>query len=117
MWVKGSGGDLGTLTAGGLAVLRLDRLPGLVDVYPGVERDDEMVAAFDHCLFAKGGAEPSIDTAMHGLVEAPHLDHLHSDHPRQRCQPRRRRTRLRHLRRRVGRPARRRVRRARGETR
>lgn len=79
MWVKGSGGDLGTLTEGGLAVLRLDRMRALVDVYPGVEREDEMVAAFDYCLHGKGGAAPSIDTAMHGLVGAAHVDHLHPD--------------------------------------
>ncbi|WP_433608943.1 bifunctional aldolase/short-chain dehydrogenase [Dactylosporangium sp. CA-139114] len=79
LWVKGSGGDLGTLTSSGLAVLRLDRLRSLVDVYPGVEREDEMVAAFDYCLHGRGGAAPSIDTAMHGLVEAPHVDHLHPD--------------------------------------
>ena len=66
MWVKGSGGDLGTLTEAGLAVLRLDRLRALADVYPGVEREDEMVAAFDFCLHGRGGAAPSIDTAMHG---------------------------------------------------
>src|SRR3954464_11199880 len=77
VWVKGSGGDLGTLTEQGLAVLRLDRLNSLVDVYPGVEREDEMVAAFDYCLHGKGGAAPSIDTASHGLVGAPHVDHLH----------------------------------------
>lgn len=79
MWVKGSGGDLGTLTEDGLAVLRLDRLRALASVFPGVEREDEMVAAFDHCLYGKGGAAPSIDTAMHGLVDAPHVDHLHPD--------------------------------------
>src|ERR687895_751279 len=79
MWVKGSGGDLGTLTEAGLAVLRLDRMRALVDVYPGVEREDEMVAAFDYCLHGKGGAAPSIDTAMHGLVAAAHVDHLHPD--------------------------------------
>jgi len=79
LWVKGSGGDLGTLTADGLAVLRLDRLRALAGVYPGVEREDEMVAAFDHCLHGRGGAAPSIDTAMHGLVEAAHVDHLHPD--------------------------------------
>ena len=79
MWVKGSGGDLGTLTTGGLAVLRLDRLRALTGVYPGVEREDEMVAAFDYCLHGKGGAAPSIDTAMHGLVDAKHVDHLHPD--------------------------------------
>ncbi|MFB7947578.1 bifunctional aldolase/short-chain dehydrogenase [Kitasatospora phosalacinea] len=79
VWVKGSGGDLGTLTAAGLAALRLDRLRSLVEVYPGVEREDEMVAAFDHCLHGRGGAAPSIDTAMHGLVDAAHVDHLHPD--------------------------------------
>jgi rhamnulose-1-phosphate aldolase/alcohol dehydrogenase len=79
LWVKGSGGDLGTLTEPGLAVLHLDRLRALVDVYPGEAREDEMVAAFDFCLHGKGGAVPSIDTAMHGLVDAPHVDHLHPD--------------------------------------
>jgi rhamnulose-1-phosphate aldolase/alcohol dehydrogenase len=79
LWVKGSGGDLGTLRPAGLAVLRLDRLRALVDVYPGVDREDEMVAAFDFCLHGRGGAAPSIDTAMHGLVNAPHVDHLHPD--------------------------------------
>jgi rhamnulose-1-phosphate aldolase/alcohol dehydrogenase len=89
LWVKGSGGDLGTLTADGLAVLRLDRLRALTGVYPGVEREDEMVAAFDYCLHGLGGvagsglagrgAAPSIDTAMHGLVDAKYVDHLHPD--------------------------------------
>jgi rhamnulose-1-phosphate aldolase/alcohol dehydrogenase len=79
MWIKGSGGDLGTLTEGDLATLRLDRLRALVDVYPGVEREDEMVAVFDFCLHGKGGATPSIDTAMHGLLDAAHVDHLHPD--------------------------------------
>lgn len=79
LWVKGSGGDLGTLKEQGLAVLRLDRMRALVDVYPGVDREDEMVPAFDYCLHGKGGAAPSIDTAMHGLVDAAHVDHLHPD--------------------------------------
>jgi rhamnose utilization protein RhaD (predicted bifunctional aldolase and dehydrogenase) len=79
LWVKGSGGDLGTLTEAGLAVLRLDRMRQLVNVYPGIDREDEMVAAFDSCLHGKGGAAPSIDTAMHGLVDAAHVDHLHPD--------------------------------------
>jgi rhamnulose-1-phosphate aldolase/alcohol dehydrogenase len=79
LWVKGSGGDLGTLTEAGLAVLRLDRLRALTGVYLGVDREDEMVAAFDFCLHGKGGAAPSIDTAMHGLVDAAHVDHLHPD--------------------------------------
>jgi len=79
LWVKGSGGDLGTLTESGLAVLRLDRLRALANVYPGLDREDEMVAAFDYTLHGKGGAAPSIDTAMHGLVDAAHVDHLHPD--------------------------------------
>ncbi len=79
LWVKGSGGDLGTLTEGGLAVLRLDRLRALAGVYPGVDREDEMVAAFDYTLHGKGGAAPSIDTAMHGLLDSAHVDHLHPD--------------------------------------
>jgi rhamnulose-1-phosphate aldolase/alcohol dehydrogenase len=79
LWVKGSGGDLGTLTAGGLAVLRLDRLRALTSVYQGIDHEDDMVAAFDFCLHGKGGAAPSIDTAMHGLVAAAHVDHLHPD--------------------------------------
>jgi rhamnulose-1-phosphate aldolase len=79
MWVKGSGGDLGTLTESGLAVLRLDSLLAMQKTYPGVAHEDEMVAAFDYTLFGKGGAAPSIDTAMHGLVDANHVDHLHPD--------------------------------------
>ncbi|WP_120338454.1 bifunctional aldolase/short-chain dehydrogenase [Cryobacterium soli] len=79
LWVKGSGGDLGTLTEPGLAVLRLDRMRALANVYPGVDREDEMVAALDYTLHGKGGAAPSIDTPMHGLVDAAHVDHLHPD--------------------------------------
>ena len=79
LWVKGSGGDLGTLRPEGLAVLRLDRARALAGVYPGVEREDEMVAAFDFCRHGAGGAAPSIDTAMHALVDTAHVDHLHPD--------------------------------------
>ena len=79
LWVKGSGGDLGTLTLSGLAALRLDSVRALRRVYRGPEHEDEMVAAFDYCLFGKGGAAPSIDTAMHGLVSSAHVDHLHPD--------------------------------------
>jgi rhamnulose-1-phosphate aldolase/alcohol dehydrogenase len=79
LYVKGSGGDLGTLKESGLACLYLDRMRALVDVYRGVEHEDEMVALFDYCAFGRGGAAPSIDTAMHGLVEFPHVDHLHPD--------------------------------------
>ena len=79
LWVKGSGGDLGTLTEAGLAVLRLDRLRALVDVYPGVEREDEMVAAFDYCLLRPGrrGAVDRHGDARAG--RAGHVDHLHPD--------------------------------------
>lgn len=79
LWVKGSGGDLGTLRESGLSTLRLDRMRALVNIFEGPEQDDQMVAAFDYCLYGKGGAAPSIDTAMHGLVNAPHVDHLHPD--------------------------------------
>ena len=79
LWVKGSGGDLRTLTEPGLAVLRVDRLRALRSVYAGVDREDQMVAALDFCLHGRGGATASIDTAMHGLVDAAHVDHLHPD--------------------------------------
>jgi rhamnulose-1-phosphate aldolase/alcohol dehydrogenase len=79
LWVKGSGGDLGTLTESGLSVLRMDRLSSLASVFPGEEHEDEMVHAFSYCLHGPGGAAPSIDTAMHGLVECDHVDHLHPD--------------------------------------
>ena len=79
LYVKGSGGDLGTLRPEGLATLRLDRVRALRGVYRGVDHEDEMVDAFEHCRWAGGGAAPSIDTAMHALVDAPHVDHLHPD--------------------------------------
>jgi rhamnulose-1-phosphate aldolase/alcohol dehydrogenase len=79
MYVKGSGGDLGTLTEAGLAALDLSRVTGLVGVYRGPDHEDEMVGLFDHCLFGRGGAAPSIDTAMHALVGCMHVDHLHPD--------------------------------------
>lgn len=79
MWVKGSGGDLATLKAEGLSVLRLDRLAAMVAAYEGEHAEDEMVALFDYCRFGTGGAPPSIDTAMHGLVGCSHVDHLHPD--------------------------------------
>ena len=79
LYVKGSGGDLGTLRLGGLAVLELDRLRGLDARYRGQAHEDEMVELFGWCAYGPGGAAPSIDTPMHGLVERPHIDHLHPD--------------------------------------
>ncbi|HEY4725159.1 MAG TPA: bifunctional rhamnulose-1-phosphate aldolase/short-chain dehydrogenase, partial [Actinomycetota bacterium] len=79
LYVKGSGGDLGTLRFQGLAVLELDRLRGLDGRYRGQAHEDEMVELFGWCAYGPGGAAPSIDTPMHGLVERPHIDHLHPD--------------------------------------
>ena len=79
IWVKGSGGDLATLSRDGLAVLRRDRVLGLRAVYRGHEHEDEMVTAFEYCMHGKSGTAPSIDTSMHALVDAPHVDHLHPD--------------------------------------
>ena len=79
LWVKGSGGDLGTLTADGLSTLVVERLRGLKDGYEGVHMEDEMHELLSFCAFGDGGAAPSIDTAMHGLLPAPHVDHLHPD--------------------------------------
>jgi rhamnulose-1-phosphate aldolase/alcohol dehydrogenase len=79
LYVKGSGGDLGTLRFGGLAALELDRLRGLDQRYRGRAHEDEMVDLFGWCAYGPGGAAPSIDTPMHGLVDRPHIDHLHPD--------------------------------------
>lgn len=79
LYVKGSGGDLGTLTEKGLATLYLERLRGMTSAYRGLDYEDEMFGLFDFCAFGRGGAAPSIDTAMHGLVDQPHVDHLHPD--------------------------------------
>ena len=79
MWVKGSGGDLGSLTPDGLAVLRLDRARELDRAYLGPDHEDEMVPLWLECLYGSGGAAPSIDTSMHALVERDHVDHLHPD--------------------------------------
>jgi rhamnulose-1-phosphate aldolase/alcohol dehydrogenase len=79
MWVKGSGGDLATLSDDGLSALVVDRLRGLKEVYRGEEQEDEMHELLDFCRFGRGGASPSIDTSMHGLLRAAHVDHLHPD--------------------------------------
>jgi rhamnulose-1-phosphate aldolase/alcohol dehydrogenase len=79
MWVKGSGGDLGTLTRRGCANLYTDRLRALKNRYRGLALEDEMVQLYDHCLFDPKCAAPSIDTPLHGLLPYPHIDHLHPD--------------------------------------
>jgi len=79
LWVKGSGGDLGTLRRGGLAALRMDRLTALRRLYRGRAHEDEMVALYAHCAFGVEGRAPSIDTPLHALIPARHVDHLHPD--------------------------------------
>lgn len=79
MWVKGSGGDIGTLDRSGIAGLYTDRLRNLKKVYKGIEREDEMVPLFNHCLYDLNSKAPSIDTPLHGLLPFKHIDHLHPD--------------------------------------
>lgn len=79
MWIKGSGGDIGTLTRKGIAGLYVDRLRALKNVYRGLEHEDEMVALFYHCLYDLDSRAPSIDTPLHGLLPFKHIDHLHPD--------------------------------------
>lgn len=79
MWVKGSGGDIGTLKRSGLAALYLDRLRSLTTVYRGIEHEDEMVELFNHCIYDLASKAPSIDTPLHGLLPFKHIDHLHPD--------------------------------------
>ncbi|WP_293307448.1 bifunctional aldolase/short-chain dehydrogenase [Pedobacter sp. UBA5917] len=79
MWVKGSGGDLGTLKKSGLAALYVERLRSLKNIYRGVEHEDEMVELFNHCIFDLSSKAPSIDTPLHGFLPFKHIDHLHPD--------------------------------------
>ncbi|HEY1019043.1 MAG TPA: bifunctional aldolase/short-chain dehydrogenase [Sediminibacterium sp.] len=79
MWVKGSGGDLGTLKKSGLAALYVNRLHNLQKVYRGIAHEDEMVALFNHCIFDLDSKAPSIDTPLHGFLPFKHIDHLHPD--------------------------------------
>lgn len=79
MWVKGSGGDLGTMKRNGLAGLYLDRLLSLKNVYRGLDHEDEMVQLFNHCLFDLNSKAPSIDTPLHAFLPFPHVDHVHPD--------------------------------------
>jgi rhamnulose-1-phosphate aldolase/alcohol dehydrogenase len=79
MWVKGSGGDLGTMKRSGLAALYVDRLRSLKNVYRGIEHEDEMVELFNHCIYDLASKAPSIDTPLHGFLPFKHIDHLHPD--------------------------------------
>ena len=79
MWVKGSGGDLGTMKRNGLAALYVDKLRSLKNVYRGIEFEDEMVELFNHCIYDLASIAPSIDTPLHGFLPFKHIDHLHPD--------------------------------------
>ncbi|SEW51009.1 bifunctional aldolase/short-chain dehydrogenase [Chitinophaga arvensicola] len=79
MWVKGSGGDLGTLKKSGLAALYVDRLRSLQHIYRGITHEDEMVELFNHCIYDLSSKAPSIDTPLHGFLPFKHIDHLHPD--------------------------------------
>ena len=79
MWVKGSGGDIGTLKKSGLAALYVDKLRSLKNVYRGIEHEDEMVELFNHCIYDLNSKAPSIDTPLHAFLPFKHIDHLHPD--------------------------------------
>ncbi len=79
MWIKGSGGDIGTMTRAGLAGLYVEKLRSLKNVYRGIEFEDEMVELFNHCIYDLASKAPSIDTALHGFLPFKHIDHLHPD--------------------------------------
>jgi len=79
MWIKGSGGDIGTLTKKGLAGLYVDKLRKLENVYRGIEHEDEMVNLFNHCIYDLDSKAPSIDTPLHAFLPFKHIDHLHPD--------------------------------------
>lgn len=79
MWVKGSGGDLGTMKRNGLAALYVQRLRSLINIYRGIEQEDEMVELFNHCIYDLSSKAPSIDTPLHAFLPFKHIDHLHPD--------------------------------------
>jgi rhamnulose-1-phosphate aldolase/alcohol dehydrogenase len=79
LWVKGSGGDLGSMKRDGFSTLYLDKLDSLKALYRGIAHEDEMVALFNHCTFNLNPRATSIDTALHGFVPHPHVDHVHAD--------------------------------------
>lgn len=79
MWIKGSGGDIGTLTRKGIAGIYTNRLRNLKNVYEGLSDEDRMVSLFNHCIYDLESKAPSIDTPLHGLLPFSHIDHLHPD--------------------------------------
>jgi rhamnulose-1-phosphate aldolase/alcohol dehydrogenase len=79
MWVKGSGGDIGTLKRSGLAALYVDKLRSLKNMYRGIDHEDEMVELFNHTIYNLASKAPSIDTPLHGFLPFKHIDHLHPD--------------------------------------
>ena len=79
LWVKGSGGDIGSMKLDGFATLYLDKLLGLRSIYRGLEHEDEMVRLYDHCTFNLNPRATSIDTPLHGFIPHPHVDHVHAD--------------------------------------
>ena len=79
LWIKGSGGDIGTLTRKGLAALYMDRLHALKNRYRGIKYEDEMVGLLYHCIYDLDSKAPSIDTPLHGFLPFTHIDHLHPD--------------------------------------
>ena len=79
MWVKGSGGDVGTIKLDGFATLYLDKLEALKGIYKGVADEDRMVGFLPHCTFNLNPRAASIDTPLHGFVPYEHVDHMHPD--------------------------------------
>ncbi len=79
LWIKGSGGDLGSIKITGLAALYSEKLLSLAHKYRGVEYEDEMVDVYPLCGFGKNSVATSIDTPLHGFLPFPHIDHLHPD--------------------------------------
>ncbi len=79
LWVKGSGGDLGSMTLSGFATLYLEKLLGLKQIYKGASEEDEMVRLMPHCIFNQNPRAPSIDTNLHAFLPFAHIDHMHPD--------------------------------------
>jgi rhamnose utilization protein RhaD (predicted bifunctional aldolase and dehydrogenase) len=79
LWVKGSGGDIGSMKMDGFATLYLDKLHALKKRYRGLEHEDEMVACFPHCTFDLNPRATSIDTPPHCFIPYRHIDHMHAD--------------------------------------